>query len=446
MFFSVAWIAFAVLPATSNLLPNPDFAGADPAANVEDGWRWDPVVMPNAVRVNGDGSITVAGRKGFLRSPSFPTRQDTAISYEIVAEVRGKGNVRIETVWWDLRMHPASPHTEVVLAGQPLSDTPTRAEATTHPGPGAVYGQVRFVQESETDDGFLVIRQPVVTAVPRRFDPGELVLALDAANPGDAPAQTWQDLAGRNRPFRVMGAPEHDPEKVVYRIDSRDDYFECAAEDESRFDFDTARATGTNDPFTIVVYASLDGPSHGAFMNKLELRRTDPVTGAMLDAPGWMMQLIWGQFGAKKIEVHQMLNNLHDRIISRHGGEDGQSLAVNPGEMHLFVVHVPGDGIGGNVQAFVDGNRRGERNVPWPGGGLPKRSIKNNAPFRIGGGLDFVATGHPLFTGTIGFVEIWRGRGLLEGMTPEAYGEFRWNNGQPVRGVPATELAPAGAD
>ena len=159
----------------------------------------------------------------------------------------------------------------------------------------------------------------------------------------------------------------------------------------------------------------------------------------MLDAPGWMLQLVWGEFDSRRIELHQMLDNQHDRIISRHGGDDGQSLAVKPGEMRLFVVHVPGDGIGGNIQAFADGSRQPQRNFAWTGGALPNRSIRNDVPLRIGGGLPFLAKGHPLFTGSIGFVEIWRGRGLLEGMTPEQYGEFRWNIGQPLRGSMVSE-------
>lgn len=421
--------------ASANLLPGADFTGADPAANVEEGWRWDPIREPSEVLVNQDGSVTLRGHEGYLRSPSFPTRRDSAFSYQVSAEVRGKGRMRIEAVWWDADRQPASPHVEVVLPDRPLSRKPARVTATAHPGADAVYGQVRFVQQSDTDDGLLAIRNPTVEVVSRRFEPGELLLLLDAAEPGDSPAQNWQDLAGLNRPFRVMGAPVHDPEKGVYGIDSRDEYFEGAVEDESRFDFDTAKATGRNDPFTIVVYASLDGPSHGAFINKLEVRKSDAQTGAMLDAPGWLLSLLWDEFNAQRVEFHQMLNNQHDRIISRHGGKDGQSLALQPGEMHLFVVHVPGDGIAGNIQAFVDGRRMPERNVPWAGGGLPKRSITNDVPLRIGGGLPFLAKGHPLFTGSIGFIEIWRGRGLLEGMTPEQYGESRWNHGRPVRGL-----------
>jgi hypothetical protein len=436
---AVAVIFAALLTAhqaPANLLPNSDFAGADPTANILEGWRWDPIQLPNEVQMNNDGSATMTGRKGFLRSPRFPTRRDTTVSYQVSAEVHGKGRLRIETIWWDEKGRPASPHVEIILSGHVLAEQPARIEALAHPGGNAAFGQVRYIQDSDSDDGLLVLRQPAVEVVPRRFEPGELLLRLDAAQPGDSPAEQWQDLAGVNRPFRIMGAPEHDPDKGVYRIDSRDEFFEGALEDESRFDFDTARATGRNDPFTVIVYASLDGPSFGSMLNKLDLRKSDPESGAMLDAPGWLLNLTWNEFGKKRVAFHQMLNNLHDRIISRHGGEDGQSLFVEPGAMHLFVVHVPGDGMAGNIQVFLDGSRLPKRNVPWEGGSLPKnRSITNDEPLRIGGGLPFIAKGKPLFTGTIGFVEIWKGRGLRDGMTPEAYGEFRWNNGRPERGL-----------
>ena len=45
--------------ASANLLPGADFTGADPAANVEEGWRWDPIREPSEVLVNQDGSVNV---------------------------------------------------------------------------------------------------------------------------------------------------------------------------------------------------------------------------------------------------------------------------------------------------------------------------------------------------------------------------------------------------
>ena len=433
--WAVAVMALGHASSAENLLPHSDFAGADPQANVEEGWRWDSVRAPSDFALSDDGSVTLTGGKGFLRSPSFPTRQDSALSYVIGADVHGRGAMRIEMIWWNRNRKPASPHVEVALHEHALSEDPQRIEATAHPEGGAVFGQVRFVQSSEDDDGLLVIRSPSVEITERYFEPGLLLLALDAADPGDAPQKQWEDLTGLNRPFQVIGAPVNDPASGVYRIAGRDDYFEGAAEDETRFDFDTAKAAGRSQPFTAVVYSSLDGPSYGAFINKLDLRKSDPETGVMLDAPGWMLNLTWGEFNQKQISVHQMLNNTNERIISRHGGNDGSSLDVQPGDMHLYVVHVPGDGIAGNIQVFVDGRKIPEPNFPWAGGGLPDRSIQNDVPLRIGGGLPFLAKGHPHFTGAIGFIEIWTGRGLLEGMPPERYGAYRWNNGDPVRGL-----------
>lgn len=420
---------------SDTLLSNVDFRDATPAENVWDAWRWDPIRLPSSVRTDQPGMITLQGITSFLQSPFFPTQEDSSVSYKISAVVRGKGHVRIEAVWWDQKKSPASPHVEVVATNIALSKDFRRVEVTAHPARSAIFGQIRFVQQAETPDGVLTVARPAVQIVPRRFVPGELLLALDAAQPGDAPQQEWQDLTGLNRPFRVVGTPQHDRQREVFTIDSREDYFEGAVEDESRFDFDTAKSTGRTEPFTIILYATLDGPSHGGVINKLEVRKRDPNTGAMLDAPGWLLSLGWNEFGGERLEFHQMLNNLHDRIISRHGGTDSKLLSVQPGQMNLFVVHVPGDGVAGSIQMFMDGRLIPEKNVPWPGGSLSGRSIQNDVPLKIGGGIHFLAKGLPLFTGSIGFVEIWKGRGLWKGMTPEQYGKIRWNNGQPVRGL-----------
>ena len=65
------------------------------------------------------------------------------------------------------------------------------------------------------------------------------------------------------------------------------------------------------------------------------------------------------------------------------------------------------DGIAGNIQVYLDGSRTPEANRPWTGGSLPgNRSIRNDVPLRIAGGLPFMAGDHPFFTGTIGFVEV----------------------------------------
>ncbi len=440
LFLTLTWLSVCC-PAsgtdhlTDSILPDADFRNAKPQENITGGWRWDPIRQPSNVRVNENGSITLQGYQGFLHSPYFPTRHNTAVSYQISAQVSGKGEMRIETVWWDQHKGRAAPHIEVIATKIVLSEEPTRVEATAHPGSDAAYGQIRFVQQSTTPDGLLLLSQPAIHVVPRRFKPGDLLLALDAAQPGQSPTDHWQDLTGLNRPFQVIGAPLHDPQQKVYHIDGRENYFEGALEDESRFDFDTAQSTGHMEPFTLVVYASLDGLSHGGLINKVELRKSDPVTGAMLDAPGWFFKIGWDNIGTKFLEMHQMLNNLHNRSISKHGGTDGQNLSIQGGEMHLFVMHVPGDGIASNMKAYMDGSLVPEKNVPWPGGSLSKRSIKNDVPLRIGGGMPFQAKGHPLFTGSIGFIEIWKGRGLWKGMSPEQYGKTRWNNGLPTRGL-----------
>jgi len=178
--WAVAVMALGHASSAENLLPHSDFAGADPQANVEEGWRWDSVRAPSDFALSDDGSVTLTGGKGFLRSPSFPTRQDSALSYVIGADVHGRGAMRIEMIWWNRNRKPASPHVEVALHEHALSEDPQRIEATAHPEGGAVFGQVRFVQSSEDDDGLLVIRSPSVEITERYFEPGLLLLALES--------------------------------------------------------------------------------------------------------------------------------------------------------------------------------------------------------------------------------------------------------------------------
>ena len=428
-------ILFANLSYSENLLSDPGFKNADPTANVADGWRWDPIRLPSNIEL-GENSATLTGKKGFFRSPLFSTREDAAISYKVSSKGSGRGMGRVEAIWWTADGQTTAPHTETVIEDTVLSAKAAIIEGAAHPSGTAARGQIRFVQHAEEGNGILQLGNPTVEAIPRRFEPGILLLHLDAAEPGGSPESEWVDLSGKNQPVKAIGSPMHDAAAGIYRINSRADYFKGAAADASRFDFDTARALGHKNPFTIVAYASLDGPAAGIFMNKLEIRKLDPDAGAMVDAPGWIYTLGWDEFNNRRIEFHQMLDNMHQRNISRHGGDNGMKANLTAGQMHLIVLHVPGDGVAGNIQAYIDGSREVESNVPWNGGTLPKKSIVNEAPLQIGGGLHVhgLLGEQPLFDGTIGFIEIWSGRGLLEGMSPQAYGKHRWNGGNPKRG------------
>jgi hypothetical protein len=126
-----------VCPAAlaAGILPDADFADANPKANVDDGWRWDTILPPGDVAVNADRSITLTGRKGFLHSPFFPTGRDSALSYEISAEISGTGTVQAAAVWWDAERMPVSPHVEHIIE-QTLTKRPTRITAVAHPGGG----------------------------------------------------------------------------------------------------------------------------------------------------------------------------------------------------------------------------------------------------------------------------------------------------------------------
>jgi hypothetical protein len=106
-------------------------------------------------------------------------------------------------------------------------------------------------------------------------------------------------------------------------------------------------------------------------------------------------------------------------------------LEIADGQFHLFVVHFSGAGDARSTRAYLDGAVKHVNNDPWPSGNLHAGSVHTDAPLRIGGGVPSMTVP---FRGEIGFIEIWRGKRLLDGMSCSQYSRFRWNGGKPVRG------------
>ena len=409
-------------------MPNPDFVGITPVENVEDDWRWDPIRAPSEVTVNGDGSITLSGREGILVSPSFPAQQDTSVSYKISADLHGNGEYRFEVIWWDQDWLPASTHVEEVLTVLSLVGTPRRIDGFAHPGADAAFGQVRFVQKWDSGDGTLVIQNPAVEVVARNYDPGDLLLSLDARQPGDSPATHWEDLTGNNLPFTVSyGAPVYNAGPGTYSF-NRDDQFVGNAADEALYDFDVSAGGGSADPYTVVFYASINGNRGSAGM----INKLDSVGGT---ATGWHTGLSQDEFGLNNVFTEQRVETGNRAIIRAPGSAADpapntlSAIGVTATALNLYVVHISGTGSGlDQADVYINGDTVQAPERVYSFEGLHTGSVLNDDPLRIGGQTGHVTDSSPRgFVGNIQFIEIWAGS-RVRGLSPRDYSAWRFAN------------------
>ena len=135
------------------------------------------------------------------------------------------------------------------------------------------------------------------------------------------------------------------------------------------------------------------------------------------------------EFGLDRVTTFQQSNG-EQRTITGFPGLAGQNdarLNVKDGHFHCFTVHLTGSGQrDGSV--YVDGSTESLALAGWPFGVLSSGSIRNTAPLCIG------AFGENGFRGEIGFVEIWSGTRLGNGLTPAEYSRLRSRHGKPQRG------------
>ena len=417
---AIVFLAAACIAAAPNLAPDATFQDGDVAAYDPPSWRWDPIATPSEARVDkAAGSVTLIGGRTFLRSGHFRVEPETF--YKVSIKAQGTGKIGLACLWWGEDGKPVRPHRSVALQSMPITGgTDVLAGAVEAPIT-AKTGQLRIV----VADGTLVVSAPVVQVTTADVPSGKLLLAVDAAKPGPEPAKAWRDLTGQNAGLAPHGQPKLNAKAHAFVFDGKDDYFEGAAKDESQFDFDTDVAAGEakGDPFTVVIYAKLTGRSGSAAVTKL----------ADVKTIGWLVGVDLDEFGHSRVTAAQQVDNRHNRCIARFpggAGSENESLKVNDGKFHLFVVHFTGVGDAHSTTTYVDGGAKPVSNNPWSGGNLSSGSIRSDAPLRIAGGVPSMSTP---FTGEIAFVEIWSGSRLLNGMSCSQYSRFRWNDGKPVR-------------
>ena len=397
------------------------FTEGDPTAFAPRGWRWDAVRAPSQARVDESrGTVALRGGCTFLSSRPFAVKPESV--YQIGIQATGTGKVALECLWWNAQGLPASPHRSLVCGARAVHRRDEYVGGHVEVPVAAHTGQVRIV----VTDGEVVIGSPGIRPTTARLTAGDLLMALDAAQPGDRAPARWRDLTGRNVDLEAHGQPVLNTNRKAFQFDGRDDYFVGSSRDATHFDFATevGAGLGKGAAFTVVVYARLTGRSSSATVTKL----------ADVKTVGWLVGMDLDEFGNSRINAAQQVDNQFNRSIARFpGGAESStpSLGIADGRFHLMVVHFSGVGDPRSTRAYLDGAAKHVNNDPWPSGNLHAGSVHTDAPLRIGGGVPSMSVP---FQGEIGFVEIWRGERLLDGMSCSQYSRFRWNSGKPVRG------------
>ena len=171
----------------------------------------------------------------------------------------------------------------------------------------------------------------------------ELLLLLDARQPGTSPGTQWEDLSGNNQPFVSNGNPVHSSRKGIYSF-NYDAQFTGNVADESLYDFDTSQGTGAI-PFTLVCYASVNGDrSLEGMVNKL----------ASSQSFGWSGGLSQNEFSFNNVFAELRTNNNNVRTIVRTPGSTADSepnslndIGITARVLNLYVIHFSGVGQGG---------------------------------------------------------------------------------------------------
>ncbi len=394
-----------------NLLPDPGFTNVSELADRPEtnGWNWQRIEEPCEVRIDQNKARLQGGRV-FLHSAELPV--DAGMIYNAQLEASGDAEVAVEVLWWKEDGLPTHVHRSILVESTRLTATTTKLTGRIRSPSDAATAYVRVA----VHEGQAVLESPALLAAA-----GELLLKLDAAAPGPEPDAKWRDLTGRNKDF-VLQSVGHSAESSSYRFNTPGASCIGDLRDATRFHFETDQSAGAGrgSPFTVVLYAKLTGRSGGGIVNKID----DPTKG------GWSIGLAWDEFGLDRISTLQQSDTSQNRTINGFPGLAGQGrdvkLGATDGGFHLYVIHLTGSG-GRDGSVYFDGNEKPLPLGPWPFGVLSSGSVRNDAPLRIG---SFNVAG---FRGEVGFVEIWSGSRLRDGMTPAEYSTRRYNNGSPRR-------------
>ncbi|MBN82913.1 MAG: hypothetical protein CMJ70_22510 [Planctomycetaceae bacterium] len=397
-----------------NLLTDPNFRRVhELQLELPDlGWYWQRIHTPCQVTTTPDSAtVTLAGGTVFL--DSAPRSLAPATQHQFQTDVAGNATFSIELLAWKPDGLPAAPHRMVLHKAAPLLSGTHTLRVTFRKPADMSLAQIRLVAAQ----GTAMVHAPALSV-----RAATLLLSLDAAKPGPRPTTHWRDLSGRNGDFTIGKGVRYAADRPSYVFAAGGARCCGARQDSAAFDFetDTAAGPGNGDPFTVVFYAKLtDGLSGPGIVNKL----------ASSQQRGWSVGLIMDEFGLDRVTTFQQ-SNREQRTINGFPGLAGQSnarLNVKDGHFHCFIVHFTGSGQrDGSV--YIDGSKEPLPLVGWPFGALSSGSIRNTAPLCIG------AFGEHGFRGEIGFVEIWSGTRLGNGLTPAEYSSFRYRNGNPRRG------------
>ena len=410
----LVWLHCQKADTAETLLTDPTFRSVHELQRElpDRGWCWQRIQSPCQVTTNPDlATVTLGGGKVFL--DSAPVALAPATEHQFQTGVSGNATFSIELLVWKASGLPASPHRMVLHKAAPLlTGTHTLRVSFRTPADMSL-AQIRLVAAQ----GTAIIRAPSLSV-----RVGTLLLSLDAAQPGPRPTTHWRDLSGRNRDFTIGKGVRYTADRPSYVFAAGGARCCGALQDAAAFDFETntVAGPGNGDAFTVVFYAKLtDGLSGPGIVNKL----------APSQQRGWSVGLIMDEFGLDRVTTFQQSNG-EQRTINGFPGLAGQNdarLNVKDGHFHCFTVHLTGSGQrDGSV--YVDGSTESLALVGWPFGVLSSGSIRNTAPLCIG------AFGENGFRGEIGFVEIWSGTRLDNGLTPAEYSRFRYRNGKPQRG------------
>ena len=262
-----------------------------------------------------------------------------------------------------------------------------------------------------------------------------LLLYLDARDPGGSPATQWEDLSTNNQLFVSNGNPVHNAGNGVYYF-NRDGLFTGDVADEALYDFDTeyGAGVGNGDAFTVVFYASINGNQGSAGMVNKQGNGVDF---------GWNAGLAQDEFGLNNVWTEQRTDNSSVRRIIRVPGSAADpapntlsAIGVTASDLNLYVVHFTGIAVGppDGVLVWINGETTNAISRQFPFAGLSAgATTTNDSPLHIGGQTDHV-TASPArgFVGNIQFIEIWEGETVGDGMFPEEYSAWRWNGGNPL--------------
>jgi hypothetical protein len=170
----------------------------------------------------------------------------------------------------------------------------------------------------------------------------DLLLSLDAREPGISPATQWQDLSLNNAPFVSNGSPVYNAGAGTYTF-NYNGLFTGNVADESLFDLDSNQGTGPT-PFTVVFYASVNGnESRPGMINKL----------ATSQDTGWSAGLSQDEFGVKNAWGELRTHDNNNRTIVKVPGDAADPfpnsldhIGVTAAVLNLYVMHFSGKGQG----------------------------------------------------------------------------------------------------